>query len=70
MSDNKVKITCFNNGPARVEGSFTLVMPDGTEKQVDGPLAICRCGMSANMPFCNGAHKSCVPMHDDRVAKE
>ncbi len=67
MEENKVKITCVNNGPARIEGTFTLVFPNGTEKELTGPLSLCRCGMSNAMPLCDGEHKNCVPRHDDRT---
>lgn len=67
MEKETVKITCVNNGPARVEGTFTLVFPDGKEMKIeDGRLSICRCGMSEKMPLCDGAHKNCVPRHDNR----
>ena len=60
MSD--VKINIRDNGPFLVEGSFTLVDADGKESQLspDKPaFALCRCGHSANRPFCDGAHKDC-----------
>ena len=60
MSD--VKINIRDNGPFLVEGSFTLVDADGKEYQLspDKPaFALCRCGHSANRPFCDGAHKEC-----------
>jgi len=67
MSENKTVITCVNNGPARVEGKFTVVFPDGKEQEFDGKLSLCRCGMSEKMPLCDGNHKNCVPRHDDRL---
>ncbi len=52
------QIQPVNNGPLRVEGDFKLV--DGTGKAWDlggrTKVSLCRCGQSANKPFCDGAH--------------
>ncbi len=45
------------NGPIIIEGNFRIMMADGKEVMVEGTrAALCRCGMSANKPFCDGAH--------------
>ncbi len=54
-------IKVLANGPLLVEGEIKLVDPKGGEFQVsaDKPaIALCRCGHSANRPFCDGAHKA------------
>jgi CDGSH-type Zn-finger protein len=53
------KVTILNNGPLRVEGDFTVVDEDGKEFGLGGRKAIsfCRCGHTANSPFCDGSHK-------------
>ncbi|MBP87269.1 MAG: iron-binding protein [Planctomycetaceae bacterium] len=59
MSD--VKINIRDNGPLLVEGSFQLLDAEGNALPLaaDKPdFALCRCGASANKPFCDGAHKS------------
>jgi len=45
------------NGPLRVEGNIEVV--SGTGRTVDRmtKVAFCRCGNSANKPFCDGSHK-------------
>jgi len=55
------KITVNENGPAKIEGEFTLVDKAGNEYAIAGKPAIflCRCGQTSNAPFCDGAHKSC-----------
>ncbi len=70
MSEQKTVITCVNNGPARIAGDFTLVYPDGREEEISGRISLCRCGMSGNMPICDGSHKNCVPRHDERELNE
>ena len=60
MSD--VKISVRDNGPFLVEGKVTLVDAEGNAFPIDPnkpAIALCRCGHSANRPFCDGAHKAC-----------
>lgn len=58
-----VTIRIRDNGPLLVEGPFKLVdaegnpLPLATEKPA---FALCRCGQSANKPFCDGSHKACA----------
>jgi CDGSH-type Zn-finger protein len=57
---SEVKINVRDNGPLLVEGSFKLVDGEGNEIQLaaDKPaFALCRCGASKGMPFCDGGHK-------------
>ena len=56
------RITIRNNGSIRVEGEFTLHDHDGNPFDLGGRAAIslCRCGQSADKPFCDGSHKSCA----------
>lgn len=65
------KLTVMNNGSVRVEGDFEVVDQDGKPFGLGGRerVSICRCGHSANKPFCDGAHKaagfqSAVPAFD------
>ena len=54
-----VKIEIRSNGPMRVYGPFELVDQEGNPYTIpEGQLAsLCRCGQSANKPFCDGAHR-------------
>jgi CDGSH-type Zn-finger protein len=56
MSDTKIDVR--NNGPLRIEGSFTIHDPNGKEFGLAGRtvISLCRCGHSANKPFCDGNH--------------
>ena len=58
------------NGPILVEGPFKLVDSAGNEFQLDGSkpaYALCRCGQSARKPFCDGTHKECGFVSDERA---
>jgi CDGSH-type Zn-finger protein len=56
MSD--VTISAKKNGPFRVEGPVRLLDGDGKEYDLTGKagISLCRCGHSANKPFCDGSH--------------
>ena len=56
MSDFKVIVR--SNGPLRLEGDITIVDQDGAPFGLAGRsvVSLCRCGQSANKPFCDGTH--------------
>jgi CDGSH-type Zn-finger protein len=56
MSD-QTKITALVNGPLMVEGTIHIGKSDGTHEVKENKSFLCRCGHSANKPFCDGAHK-------------
>lgn len=56
MSDN-VTITPLTDGPLEVTGEVTIIDPDGAVIKETAKTYLCRCGMSANKPFCDGSHK-------------
>jgi CDGSH-type Zn-finger protein len=47
------------NGPYETTGPLTIVDPTGQEVQVpEGKhVFLCRCGQSADKPFCDGSHE-------------
>ena len=53
-------IVAIDNGPLRVSGSFALKDAEGQEFDLTGrpAISLCRCGASANKPFCDGSHKT------------
>jgi len=65
------KITPTNNGPLRVEGDFEIVDPQGKAFGLAGrtTLSLCRCGHSANKPFCDGTHNK-IGFQDEAVARD
>lgn len=60
------KLTINSNGSVKVEGDFEIVDKEGNPYDLGGRdvVAICRCGLSQNKPFCDGAHKN----HFEHVA--
>ena len=62
-SKEKIKITMENkvevipNGPLMVHGDLAITKADGSIEMKKRATAFCRCGASANKPFCDGAHK-------------
>lgn len=50
-----LRVTPAPNGPLLLDGPFTVRAADG--QTVSGSkAALCRCGGSANKPFCDGSH--------------
>jgi CDGSH-type Zn-finger protein len=62
MVDDVFTIRCRENGPLVLPSHFRIVdhlgnefpLPLGKEN-----IALCRCGHSANKPFCDGSHRQC-----------
>jgi CDGSH-type Zn-finger protein len=54
------KVTIRDNGPLLIEGDFEVCDAQGQAYGLAGrkTIGLCRCGHSANKPFCDGAHKS------------
>lgn len=46
------------SGPLYVKGGILVESADGTPYEVRNRVTLCRCGASANKPFCNGSHAS------------
>ncbi len=59
-NENAVQIKANANGPFTVLGPITFINEAG--EIVDLPnkmrVSLCRCGRSANSPFCDGTHKT------------
>jgi CDGSH-type Zn-finger protein len=46
------------SGPLWVRGGIRIESENGTPYEERNRVTLCRCGASANMPFCNGSHAS------------
>lgn len=52
-----VTIRVQKNGPYEISGMVRLVDHEGAAYPGEDPIYLCRCGGSANRPFCDGTHK-------------
>lgn len=53
------EISLNENGPILVGGTFTLTGEDGRPyTDLKPTIALCRCGLSADKPFCDGSHSA------------
>lgn len=52
-----VKIQVLDNGPYVIAGSVDVVDGAGNKFEKKEQLALCRCGLSKQMPFCDGSHQ-------------
>ena len=52
------KVIVRNNGPLRLEGDILICDEQGNAFGLAGRtvVSLCRCGQSANKPFCDGSH--------------
>ena len=53
-----IKITSIPNGPLKIEGTVTIVKTDGSVEIKEEKCSLCRCGHSANKPYCDGSHRA------------
>tara|TARA_R100000935_G_C2811128_1_gene155010 strand:- start:295 stop:516 length:222 start_codon:yes stop_codon:yes gene_type:complete len=58
MSKTTLKVN--NNGSLKVTGDFEIVDKEGNVYDLAGRdvISLCRCGLSENKPFCDGAHRN------------
>lgn len=54
--DEKSVIKVTKGGPLCCQGKIIIKDADGTVPQAESHYTLCRCGKSANKPFCDGAH--------------
>ena len=58
VPDPGVVIKVRDDGPLKITGPVTVVDADGTPFALpEGPLALCRCGLSQRKPFCDKSHR-------------
>ncbi|MCX6307601.1 MAG: CDGSH iron-sulfur domain-containing protein [Bacteroidia bacterium] len=51
-----VVVTVLKSAPLHVKGPHKLIYPDG-KQEIREDSHLCRCGGSANKPFCDGSHR-------------
>ena len=52
----ETKVEVLENGPLLVYGTLKVTDKDGNTETKNKTTAFCRCGQSANKPYCDGAH--------------
>jgi len=57
IMEAQIKVNAMENGPLLVDGSIEVTNPDGTVEIKEKTTAFCRCGASANKPYCDGQHR-------------
>jgi len=56
--DFEPSVSTIPDGPYQVRGGVPIISEEsGVEWEVRNRVTLCRCGQSANMPFCDGTHK-------------
>lgn len=56
-SGGPLEVKRIPDGPIEVSGNFSIRAGSGREAWSGRKAYLCRCGKSANKPFCDGAHK-------------
>lgn len=56
ITDETATIRVLKDGPFKVSGKCRLLTDDGEEIEAGKVFALCRCGASKKMPFCDGVH--------------
>ena len=54
----KLIVKLMENGPAILEGTYTVESDSMDAQTSDKGVALCRCGESGTKPFCDGSHKA------------
>jgi uncharacterized Fe-S cluster protein YjdI len=57
VAQAEVTVEPCPNGPLFLRGRVRVVGGDGALVREDTRVALCRCGGSANKPFCDGTHR-------------
>jgi len=66
ISHKKPSIEITKNGPYIVKNVDYLISSQGASLSTQSVMALCRCGGSANKPFCDGTHNS-IDFKDDQT---
>ncbi len=56
VRDGEVHINPQKNGPLRISGNLEVLSGTGRTIRKAQALQLCRCGHSANKPYCDGSH--------------
>lgn len=54
--DLPTEISAITDGPLWLSGGISVERSDGQPVEIRNRVTLCRCGHSANKPFCDGSH--------------
>lgn len=57
MQGSHTRFKIIADGPLEITGHFRLINAGGETLDKEGPVFLCRCGGSANKPYCDGTHR-------------
>lgn len=57
MKPDSYRVEVTPNGPYLIKTECLIVHSDGREETKTGTVALCRCGVSGNKPYCDGSHR-------------
>ena len=57
-AQTEIKVEALANGPLLVYGTLHVTNSDGSQEVKKRTTAFCRCGVSQNKPYCDGAHNN------------
>jgi CDGSH-type Zn-finger protein len=68
---SEVTIKARANGPFRVDGPTRVIDAEGNEFVLPegSAIVLCRCGHSANKPFCDKSHRRVGFVSDDSAPR-
>lgn len=55
--ERETKVEILENGPLLIHGVMEVTNSNGNKEKREKTTAFCRCGVSQNKPYCDGAHK-------------
>ncbi len=55
--ETETKVEILENGPLLIHGVMEVTNSNGNKEKREKTTAFCRCGVSQNKPYCDGAHK-------------
>jgi CDGSH-type Zn-finger protein len=69
VAADRITVEARENGPYLITGDVEVVDAQGRTfvRPLGTAIALCRCGNSANKPFCDGSHKR-IEFHADDTA--
>jgi len=56
-SKSQAVIEVIDFGPLKITGNFLLKDIQKDKEESPGEILLCRCGKSANKPYCDESHK-------------